>query len=431
MTYHKTLEALYRLQKEGIKPGLARMEALLSSLGNPHLSLKFIHVGGTNGKGSTASMMASILREAGYRVGLYTSPHLVDFTERIRVNDAPVSRDDVVSLSREISENLKTPPSFFEFSTAMAFLHFLRTRVDIAVIEVGLGGRWDSTNVIRPLLSVITNVDLDHQEYLGSTLREIGNEKAGIIKEMVPVLTAAVQPEVRSLIRKAAKAGKSSCFEYGTHFHGSSVLSTEEKNIFEYRGISLNLQALSVPLAGVHQVPNASLALASLELLRESGFNVQPDHMRSGLSNVRWPGRLELVQRDPLIFLDGAHNPAGAKALARFLSHLDISGRKVLVLGIMKDKAIREMGEILIPWADEVVLTQASFPRAASLLYLKSNLPGIEKPLYLIESVSDALHFARDSYHAGDAICFTGSLYTIGEVKAALDGSPIYLPLHG
>ena len=431
MTYPKTLEYLFQLQKRGMKPGLGNMKALLSSLGDPHEKVRFVHVGGTNGKGSTCSLLASILREAGYRVGLYTSPHLIEFTERITVNGVQVSREETVLLAGRVASAMSETPSFFEFTTAMAFLYFLQKKVDIAVVEVGLGGRLDSTNLIEPLLSIITNVDLDHQDILGQTLLEIAREKAGIIKSGVPVITGVVQPEVLRLVGDTARKAGTIDFAYERDFKSIILPPEAEETRFEYHGMAGPVSTFSTPLLGAHQVANASLALAAAELLGEKGFPVSRDHIRRGLANVSWPGRLEIVQRDPLIFLDGAHNPAGARVLAGFLKNLKISGKKRLVLGIMKDKAIYEIGEALFPWADEIILTQSLFPRAASPLEMVRALPPTEKPIFRNDSVSETVQFIKNHALPGDVVCFTGSLYTIGEVKAIFEGSPIYLPLHG
>ncbi|MBI3351440.1 MAG: bifunctional folylpolyglutamate synthase/dihydrofolate synthase [Nitrospirae bacterium] len=431
MTYQKTLEYLFLLQKNGMKLGLSSMFELLSNLNNPHQNLKTIHVGGTNGKGSTCSTLAACLQVSGYKVGLYTSPHLIDFSERVVVNSIPIAQKDVIRLTRSIMNSMKHTPTFFEFTTAMAFLYFLEQQADIAVIEVGLGGRLDSTNVLTPLVSVITNIDYDHQEYLGSTLFEIGNEKAGIIKKGVPVVSGVSQPGVRDLISRTAASLNAPVFRLGSDFSFKSLTSAQFQSFFDYKGINRSFSNLSTPLLGEHQKANVSLALAALELILEKGFKVTEEHLREGIQKVDWPGRIEIIKEKPLMILDGAHNPAGARVLAEFLRGLNSSGNKYLILGIMKDKDIYKIGEALFPWADEIILTQPHFQRAAPPQDLREALPPTSKPVHLIETISETLRFLRTRTLPDDIICFAGSLYTIGEVKAALEGIHITVPLHG
>ena len=463
MTYEQTLQYLFHLQKTGMKMGLSSMFDLLADLDHPHRRLKTIHVGGTNGKGSACATLAACLQSSGYKVGLYTSPHLIDFNERIRVNSIPIAQKQVIRLTHSIMNSMGHTPTFFEFTTAMAFLYFLEEEVDIAVIEVGLGGRLDSTNVITPLVSVITNIDFDHQATLGNTLLEIGREKAGIIKNGVPVVSGVAQAEVRSLMTETAAALGAPYYQLGSHFSFESLDVSPFQNLFHYNGLFRSYRNLSTPLLGDHQKANTTLALAAFELIqvkrlalpvRNAGFggigecsegpshgppsfnkakmfSFEEEQMRAGLQKISWPGRMEKVQEKPLIILDGAHNPAGAGTLSDFLRKLDFPGKKILVLGIMKDKNIYEMGEALFPWADEIILTQPRFERAALPQELLETLPPTSKPVHLIKSIGETLRFVRTKSGPGDIICFTGSLYTIGEVKAVLEGIEITVPLHG
>ncbi|MFI5303603.1 MAG: bifunctional folylpolyglutamate synthase/dihydrofolate synthase [Nitrospiria bacterium] len=436
MNYHETLQFLYQLQIKGMKFGLSSMHKLLAVIHNPHLYLKTVHVGGTNGKGSTSAMIASVLRHAGYKVGLYTSPHLIDFSERITVNSIPIPQIDVIRLTKFIHEShvnqLPETPTFFEWTTAMAFLYFLEQKVDIAVIEVGLGGRLDSTNVITPLVSLITNIDFDHQEYLGKTLLEIGREKAGIIKQGVPLISGTFPREVQEMIQKTTTSLDAPFYQRDIDFSFHALESGDVfSNSFDYTGVRTRWQNLSITLLGEHQKNNASLALMTLELLEENGFSLSEDDVRRGLANVCWPGRIEIIKKTPLTIFDGAHNPSGASILVSFLNRISRKGKRLLVLGIMKDKDIRGIGEYLLPWADEIILTKASFPRAASPDELQKALPTTSKPVHLIESISEVIPFLENHANFTDTICFTGSLYTIGEAKALLEGVSIDVPLHG
>ncbi|MHB8482987.1 MAG: bifunctional folylpolyglutamate synthase/dihydrofolate synthase [Nitrospiria bacterium] len=431
MTYQQTLEYLFLLQKTGVKLGLSSMFELLSNLDNPHHDLKTIHVAGTNGKGSTCSTLASCLQASGYKVGLYTSPHLIDFRERIVVNSVRIPQKDVIRLTEFIMNSMKHTPTFFELTTALAFLYFFEQQVDIAVIETGLGGRLDSTNVLTPLVSVITNIDYDHQAYLGNTLSDIGREKAGIIKKGVPVVSGVFQPGVCDLIARTAASVHAPLFRLGNDFSFESSDSAPFQNVFDYKGIRNSFSKLSTPLLGEHQKINSSLALAVLELISDRGYPVTEKHLRAGLQKVSWPGRIEIVQKEPLMILDGAHNPAGARMLAEFLRTLNFQGNKYLILGIMKDKDIYRIGEALFPWADEIVLTRPHFQRAAQPQDLQEALPSTSKPTYLIESISETHRFLKTKTRSEDVICFAGSLYTIGEVKSVLEGIHITVPLHG
>ncbi|MBI3604457.1 MAG: bifunctional folylpolyglutamate synthase/dihydrofolate synthase [Nitrospirae bacterium] len=431
MTYPETLQYLFQLQKRGIKPGLSAMVDLLADVGNPHHSFETIHVGGTNGKGSACAFLSSCLRSSGYKAGLYTSPHLVDFTERIVVNSVPISQSDVVRLAGLIRNSISHPVTFFEFTTALAFLYFMEQEVDIAVIEVGLGGRLDSTNVISPLAVIITHIDFDHQEFLGNTLLEIAGEKAGIIKKNIPVISGVSHVELRELIFKTAGSLEAPLFQMGADFASEPVDAPFRSNAFHYRGMDAHYRNLSTPLLGEHQAGNASLAIAALEVIRKKGFFSGEKSIRAGLLNVHWPGRIEVIQENPLIILDGAHNPSGARTLSGFLHRIEAPGRRFLVLGIMKDKDIEAIGQTLFPWADEIILTQAGFQRAASPRELLAALPPVDKPVYLIDSIPEALEFLKAKSCSNDAVCFTGSLYTVGEAKAALEGIKIPVPLHG
>ncbi len=301
--YQDTIEYLFALQKHGIKLGLSNSVQILDRLGNPHRKFRTVHVAGTNGKGSTSVFIAEMLRAAGYRVGLYTSPHLVDFSERIRVNNVPVPEAEVVELAQQVREECRRTaaadgsgpiqPTFFEVTTAIAFLYFARQGVDIAVVEVGMGGRCDSTNVISPLVSVITNIDIEHTEFLGDTLERIAGEKAGIIKQGAPVVTGAAQQEVLAVFEREAGVKGTRVLRLGREFAVSAESSSGDGQVFTYRGTVAHYSALRIRLLGRHQLENAGLALAAVECLRGAGVAVDEAAVRSGLAQARWEGRLE------------------------------------------------------------------------------------------------------------------------------------------
>lgn len=428
MSYSASLDYLYGLQKHGINPGLETVTELLVRLGQPHRAYRTVHVGGTNGKGSTAAMAAGILQAAGYRVGLYTSPHLVDFRERIRVDGALIPEPRVDALTGKLVEaggaELTT---FFEFTTAMAFQHFADQEVEVAVIEVGMGGRFDATNVVTPLVSVITNVALDHEEFLGTTIRAIAAEKAGIIKAGVPVVVGRILPDAWDVVERVAEERQAPVCRWEREF----VASGDTVTGFRYDGGQGSYEGLTCPLAGAHQLENAACAVAAVELAAACGLPSSKSAVRTGLRHTIWEGRLEVVERNPRLVLDGAHNPAAGDALAAYLTSFrreNPASRVVLVLSMMRDKDVREFLRRVIPLADEVVLTQAQLPRAAPVHSLAALLEGRARAAHLAPLPAEALAKARQLASPRDLICVTGSLMLVGDIKALLRGcglSPI------
>jgi dihydrofolate synthase / folylpolyglutamate synthase len=444
MNYDETIQYLYNLQKHGIKFGLQNINRLLSALNNPHKSFLSVHVGGTNGKGSTSAIIASILQSAGLTVGLFTSPHLISFTERIRINGEEIIENDVISLAAEIRDIVsgfdEFSPTFFEVVTAIAMLYFKRKEIDIAVMEVGMGGRLDATNIIMPEVSVITNIGYDHKEFLGDTLRAIAREKAGIIKEDVPVVISYQDREVLDVIKMTADEKHAGLYLYGRDF--SSMLKSEDISglCFDYReSDTFAIHNLILPLRGEHQMQNASLAIKAVELINERRLKPAATHhsslitnhcIREGLKNVRWPGRLEYIQEDPPILIDAAHNPAAAEALARSLKRhfLETYKKIIIILGIMADKDIKGIMEPLLPLASEVILTAPSYSRAASPEHLADIAHSLGfSDLQIAPTVKDAIDVAiRKSFnsslitHHSSLVLITGSFYTIGEAKEAL-----------
>ncbi len=444
MTYSETIDYLYQRQNQGIRPGLARITSLLALFNHPEQSFKAIHIAGTNGKGSTASMVASVLQEAGHRVGLYTSPHLLDFSERMRINNVPISHQEIVKLTERLQKRLnKSLPrlaskiSFFEFTTGMAFLYFAEQGVDYAVVEVGLGGQFDATNLVNSLVSSITSIDMDHEHYLGSTLSQIATEKAGIIKEAVPVVTAVSQPEVISIIEEVARLKKAPLIEVGKTV--SATLMTPEGATSLIHPMKIHYTGLreyfvELPLLGGHQVNNTATSIGIIESLQEQGVRISEKHILEGIKKVQISGRLEVIQKDPLILLDCAHNPAGARALGAFLSTLDPErkGKHWFITGIMKDKKIDQMLYPLFSWTDTFIFTRPEIERAADPQHLSDIMTSLltnqtEKQMPAItikDKVPDAIDYALSKMNAEDILVITGSFYTVGEAKGALLGTP-------
>jgi dihydrofolate synthase / folylpolyglutamate synthase len=423
MTYAAAVSYLYSLQKHGIKLGLDTMTALVARLGMPQSRFPSLHIAGTNGKGSTAAMAAAMFQAAGYRVGLYTSPHLVEFVERIRVSGRPIPESEIARLTGLV-KGMSEPdlsPTFFEFTSAMAMQHFAESQVDVAVLEVGLGGRFDATNVVSPLACAITTIALDHQQYLGNTLKSVAFEKAGIIKQNVPVILGRVTGEARDTIERIAVERNATVLRLGRDFEvqGDSPVR------FNYAGSGVRYNDLFCPLLGAHQLDNAACALSLVETTRRHRLAVNEEAIRQGLRNVQWEGRLEVVGRDPMTILDGAHNPAAAQVLADHLQRLRVSNpvsRIILVLAMMRDKDHHGFIEPFKGLVNEVVLTQADLKRSATADELMPILGYTWPRARTNVDVRGALDDARQLARPQDVICVTGSLMLIGEVKALLRG---------
>ncbi len=431
MTYSSAVAYLYRLQKHGIKLGLTTMTALTVRLGMPQIRYRALHIAGTNGKGSTAAMVAAMLQAAGHRVGLYTSPHLVEFRERIRVNGEMITELQVAQLTEQLQALCQPDlsPTFFEYTTAMAFQHFADSDVDIAVLEVGLGGRFDATNVVTPMACAITTISIDHQEYLGNTCSAIAFEKAGIIKLGVPVVTGRLEDDAWRTIEQVARERQAPVFRMNEDF----CTEGETPQQFSYRGPGMHYDGLTCALEGRHQLDNAACALALLGAAAPQGITVTVEAVRAGLRAVNWAGRLEVVDRRPTILLDGAHNPAAAMALADYLTRSDRSHPShpvVLVLGMMRDKDHRGFVELLRSLVDEVVLTQADLPRSATAQELRAALEDLLPHPHIMPLLSDAMALARQLATPEGLVCVTGSLMLVGECKAWLRGCGLS-PLRG
>jgi len=426
-TYTEALDYIYDLTKYGIKLGLKNINYLLYLLGEPHKKLKIIHVAGTNGKGSTCSLISSILQSDGYRVGLYTSPHLIDFTERIKINHKPIDRKKVSELLERIKPYIEkvanTPsyghPTFFEVITSMAFLYFFEEQIDFLVLEVGLGGRLDATNVCEPLISVITHIDYDHMDKLGNSLEEIAREKGGIIKPKGIVISSKQHEEAYKEIKKIADEKNSLVYCTGREVSYEIVKSDINGVIFDLKGIYNNYKNLYTPLLGRHQADNATTAITATEALKIRGVNISEKAIRVGLEKAKWTGRLEIIQNNPTLILDGAHNPSGIKIVRQALKEIFSYQRLILVLASFADKDYKKMIQIIAPEADLIIATKTMSPRAAPpQVIAKEAAQYIEQnKIIVIENIPQAINCALSNSKKDDLICITGSLYTVGEAK--------------
>ncbi|MFW6106024.1 MAG: bifunctional folylpolyglutamate synthase/dihydrofolate synthase [Desulfovermiculus sp.] len=416
--YASCLQDLYELQKFGIKFGLSSTTALLDRLGHPEQSQKFVHIAGTNGKGSVASFLAAVLQAAGFRVGLYTSPHLVRFTERFQINGQEMNPEQAIDVMRTVKSAFdpQEPPTFFEAVTAMGLVHFARQKTDITLMETGMGGRLDATNVITPLLSIITSISMEHQEYLGTTLLQVAAEKAGIIKPGVPVLTGVSQPKVIDLIESTCRFRQAPLYRLGREFR-ARVFSDK---LF-YRGLHTTLKDVYLSLPGRHQGRNAALALAASEILEGYSFPVSDQDRLTGVAQTFWPGRMHLVSAHPRIMLDGAHNPAAIQALARSLRENTTFKRLILVIGIMADKAAKPILRAILPLADQVIFTRPKYFRAMDPGLLREQADTLPAKHQVIASLPQALERAAADAGPDDLILITGSLFTVGEALSCLD----------
>lgn len=402
-TYEEFTRHLGDREYFGQKLGLERIQALLKRLGNPQDKFRSIHIAGTNGKGSTAAMIAAILEEAGYRTGLFTSPHLEDFCERIRVDGRLIDPEEVLKHARHIREVEDEPLTFFELATAIGFLYFAEARIDIAVVETGLGGRLDATNVVLPMLSLITTIGRDHTEHLGESIAEIAFEKAGIIKPGRPVVVGSMPDEAMEVIREQAT-------KKGARFV-PVVMDLIPPNI-------------RIRLEGSHQRRNANLALGAVDVLNALGeIHVTREAIWRGLGRVEWPGRLETVSEEPWILLDGAHNPDAMRMVREFLEE-NLGGRRLTVLfGAMRDKESAKMLAELAPLASEFLLASPQLERAAPAEALQSYLEGFEGEVRTYASIAEALEEALPLLSPEDVLLVTGSFYVVGEARRALSST--------
>jgi dihydrofolate synthase/folylpolyglutamate synthase len=400
------------------------MEELLGRVGNPQLTPRSIHIAGTKGKGSTAVMIASALTAAGYRTGLYTSPHLHTFRERIRIDGVMISEEDLASIATHLQPEVDVVNersrygelTTFEILTALAFVFFAEQRVDFQVLETGLGGRLDATNVIRPRLCVITSVSLDHTEVLGDTLAKIAGEKAGIIKPGAIVVSAPQEAEAGEVIRQACARNRNRLVVVGRDILWRKIAADLDRQTFEVESGGRTYR-LKTPLLGAHQLENAATAVAALEAV---GIDIE--HIARGLSETRWPGRLQVLRREPLLVVDGAHNGESAMRLREALREYFIYKRLLLIIGVSSDKDLAGMLHELAPLADVIIVTRSRHPRALSLDALVKRLGKNRDKTIESSSVADAIHRALQMAGRDDLICATGSLFVVAEAIEHVQG---------
>lgn len=416
MDYQEALRYIDGVRWYGSKPGLSRIEALLEKLSRPQDALRFVHIAGTNGKGSCAAMTASILRAAGYRTGLFTSPYLFRFNERMQLNGEPIADDTLAALVSEIqplADAMADHPTEFELMTAAALEWFRRERCEAVVLEVGLGGRFDATNAIPcPEAAVIMNIGLDHTAVLGGTLPEIAFEKAGIVKPGGDVVLYPQSAEVEAVVRARCEA-----LGARLRLADFSALAPEfdslEGQVFTYRG-----EPYALPLLGEHQLRNAAVVLELVGLLREKGWKLPQDAVEHGLYAVSWPARFELVHEEPAVIVDGGHNPQCAEAVAQALQRYFPAQKRVLLLGVLADKDYRRVTELLDPAADEYVCVAPNSERALPAAALGEALARFGKPVTVCESIPEGVSAALALAGTGGMVCAVGSLYMAGAVRA-------------
>lgn len=421
---------LEEIQVPGKTLGLHRMKSLMNKLGNPQDKLKVVHVAGTNGKGSVCAMLNSVLIEAGYKVGLFTSPHLIEYNERIKIQSSPISDDQFIELGIKIKENCKEMvgkkeemPTFFEYITAMAFLYFANQNVDIAIIETGIGGTYDATNVIKhPLVSVITSIGIDHTALLGDTIQKISREKGGIIKENCHTVLYDSGKSVYNTIKGIAESKNNQLFsckdilvtsqDYQTH--GTTFTVSHPDVIYE----KINLQLL-----GPYQIGNAGTTLMTVESLKSQGYLVSKEAVYKGLKNAKWPGRMEIIQKDPMIIIDGAHNTESAKAFVAGLKTITKDTKVVMLISILQDKDYKSILDILKPFAHTIVVTQSASQRALPAEILYDSISGLEGYPKVILEADLKVAYKRGLQLAGkdQVLCCLGSLYLVSEIKQFLN----------
>lgn len=421
--YDEALRWLFKLQRFGVKLGLDNMRELLGHLGNPHEKFRSVHVAGTNGKGSVCTFLSSALKEAGYKVGMYTSPHVLRYNERMQINGEEISNERVMGyinkvrpIAERMGEDPTKHPTFFEFTTAMGFSYFADENVDVAVVEVGMGGRLDATNVIMPEVAVVTHLALEHTEHLGKTLERIAKEKAGIIKPGVPVVSA----EENSIIRET-------CEERGCELTIVEEEYPYERISFDASGqrlwIGNTAKELEIPLLGSYQLQNAATAYAALDILRKGEYTIPDDAIRRGFANAEWPARLEVVRQKPMVIIDSSHNPDGMRNLKDALLETTKNDRITFVVGVMSDKDVSPMLEAIAPVAGRIICTKPDYWRAMDPAEIEREARRLVDDVEVVPSVPEAIERAVSLSDDDDVICITGSIFTAGDATHHLKES--------
>jgi len=425
LTAEESLDYLYSLIPNGIKLGLENISFVLSELGDPQKKTPTIHIAGTNGKGSTAAFCESILRNTGYRVGLYTSPHLIHFSERIQINRNPIPESEMVSCIMKIKnvvEKFKIPITFFEFGTAIAFLYFSDQKTDINVIEVGMGGRLDATSLCKGDISIITSIAKDHTTHLGNTLEEIAFEKASIIKDHGTVFAIKGSVQVHKVIKKISDQKSANLQFLGEHFNIVKVTEKTPPLLITYENSNICLEDLELSLLGGFQASNAALALsACLHHAHKTGKELDQQSIRKGLKNTSWDGRMEVISMRPTIILDIAHNPAAVKEMTKFAQKLFSYTKIIVIFGVMKDKQSDEILKELTNFADHFILVRPNQERSENPIRLKEILRKYNASCEVIESIPKAIRQAKQTALPNDMVCVTGSIFTVGEAKQYLE----------
>lgn len=435
-TYEQAIEYLYgRINYERLNADayttsdfkLDRMRLLLERIGNPQDRIPVVHVAGTKGKGSTCAMIASVLTQAGYRTGLYTSPHLIRYEERFVVDGVQPEPQAVVDLVNRIRPHVaamdrlptKMYPTYFEITTALAWMHFVDCGVQLAVLETGLGGRLDSTNLCRPLVTIITNISRDHTQLLGSTVREIAGEKAGIIKDGVPVISGVRHPDAVDVVRTVSQSHHAPLWLAGSEISYRCETTTSTEKRWQVAVPGTVLPAIPVALRGEHQAANAALALSAVVRLRDAGWTITDAVIEAGMRSVRWPARVEEVGRQPSVILDAAHNWESAKALVQALSERPPTGRRILVFATTRDKDFRGLVRILLPHFDTVIITKyLENPRGVPIEELEAYIATIaDRPVHLAADPYAAWKLAGKLATTDDQIVVTGSFFLIAELR--------------
>lgn len=429
MNYQESLNYIEDTHKFGVRLGLDNITKLLELLGNPQENLNIIHVAGTNGKGSTCSFITNILKESGYKVGLYTSPFLETFTERIRVNGINIPEDDVARIVTIIKEKIEqmvsegySYPTEFEIVTAMAFYYYCEQKVDFVALEVGMGGRYDATNVIKKSeVSVITSISLDHIGILGDTVEKIAYEKGGIIKENGIVIVYNQSDAVKNVIKEICKEKNAKYIE--AKFDDIEVKKSDiYSQIYDCSVMGQKLENLEIKLIGDHQVNNSILALNVIKFLEEKkNLNITEETIRKGLINTKWPGRIEKIKEEPIFIIDGAHNEDGAKSLAKAIER-NFKGKKLtLLIGMLEDKDVDGVIKILIPNFDKVITTTPDNPRAISCNVLKDKISKYVDDVVAKSGIEEAVEYTLNNATKEDTIISAGSLYMIGTVRTLVN----------
>jgi dihydrofolate synthase/folylpolyglutamate synthase len=422
MNYQESLDYLLSLSGRGVKLGLDNTTRLLDHFGNPQLKTPIIHIAGTNGKGSTAAFVESSLRASGYRVGLYTSPHILDFRERIQINRQLIEPDEVVhwvTVLKQASEDLNIPSTFFELGTVMALLHFDQQKTDWNIMEVGMGGRLDSTNLCQGQVCIITPISRDHESSLGTRLSQIAQEKAAIIKHPCTVVCGPQEKEVIQVIQDRSRAHEASLLLLGQDFQVDIQSHSLQGQVFDFNGPEIWYKGLETALTGRHQSVNAGLAVAACTALADPSITEQT--IRGGLKSAGWPGRLEIYGTSPTLILDCAHNLDSFKKLILSLSELFPHTKKIWVLGIMKDKPLAEITTIISDHADYIVVTQPENDRSTPPEQIRKAFTNFSKPIDLADKIPLALDRAYQMANPDDLIVVTGSLFTVAEAKQVIE----------